>query len=314
MNYKTSLLSTLCLLAMMVVPSYAQDVYGYVYLPVPAQSDVLVSVPLNNADQGDFTIAAGGISGNVITVEEAIGQTFDADKYYVRFIDGAAAGLWTTISANGANTFTLDNTEAAALAAAGDTVRVFKHHTIGSIFPAGLLGVTFVNQTQLLFFSDSIAKNKAPGSGGTVTYTTLFNTGWGADVDRVIKPEEAFVVRNNSASDLVFVKTGLLPQHKVAFVAPASSSNDIVRGIGYPVSVTVEDSDWGDVNQRQILLVNNAAAGKNKAPGSGGSFTYTTLFNTGWGADATTSLSPSAGYIFRQNSGVGGKVTPVKPY
>lgn len=314
MKFNASAIAAVLLLALIAVPTQAQDVYGYVYLPVPAQSDVLVSVPLNNAPQGDFAISAGGISGSVITVDEPIADTLDAGKYYVRFVDGGAAGLWTTITANSSSSFTLENTTAAALASAGDTVRLFKHHTVGSVFSANLLGISFVNQTQLLFFADSIAKNKAPGSGGTVTYTTLFNAGWGTNANRVIKPEEAFVVRNNSALSLVFVKTGLAPNHKVAFIAPGSANTDTVRGTGYPITTTVQSTSFGGVNQRQILLVNNIAAGKNKAPGSGGSYTYTTLFNAGWGANANAPLVGNGGYIFRQNGGAGGKVTAIKPY
>jgi hypothetical protein len=313
-KFNVSAIAAALLLALSAVPTQAQDVYGYVYLPVPAQSDVLVSVPLNNAPQGDFTITAGGISGSVITVDEPIADTLDAGKCYVRFVDGGAAGLLTTITANSSSSFTLENATAAALASTGDTVRLFKHHTVGSVFSANLLGISFVNQTQLLFFADSVAKNKAPGSEGTATYFDVNDFGWGLNATRVIKPEEAFVVRNNSANPLVFVAKGMAPNHKVAFIAPAGAQSDAVRGHGYPVNLSVTNTNYGGLNQRQILTVNNEADGKNKAPGSGATYTYFTAGNFGWGLNANVPLAPNGGYIFRQNGDAGGKITEFKPY
>lgn len=315
---KTVTTGLLCFAAMASGQAYASDAYAYVHTTVPPSSDVLVSVPVNNALEVELTTVSR--SGSVLTVANtpafAAGDynagTFA--KYYVRFIDGPAAGLWASITVNSETTLTLDDATVAALATSGggDTIRVYKHHTVGSIFPAALLNESFVDGTQLLFYSTADSQNKAPGSGGIVNYTTFFDLGWGANADRPIKPEEAFVIRNNAGSALTYVVTGVAPDHAVAHLVKPSVAKDTPLGTGYPVGITVTETGLGGIDARQLLLQGTA---QNALPGSAAIHSYTTFAGIGWGASADVSLAPNEAFIFRQAvSDAGGKATVVKPY
>lgn len=320
MDIKKGFSAAALLLASMVsVQAEAQAVYAYVAETVPANSDVLVSVPVNNSIEVELTTSS--VAGSVITVPNtpdfAAGD-FDAGsfvKYYVRFIDGPAAGLWASVTANSETTLTIDNAAVAALASAGggDQIRVYKHHTLDSVFPAELLGVSFVDQTQVLLYGDADTQNKAPGAGGIFTYATFFNLGWGVNAERPLLPEQAFVIRNSSNTDLTFAVTGIAPDHPVAYLLDGGVAKDTAIGTGYPVPVTVESSGLGGEDQRQILL--QGTSGQNQTPGSAGIFTFATFFNLGWGVNAGVPLAPNSALILRQPAtDVGGVSTVVSPY
>lgn len=294
----------------------AGAVYGYVSKAVPANSDVLVSIPVNNSAEVELTTSS--VAGSIITVPNSPdfaagefnqGTTFA--KYYVRFIDGPAAGLWSSITANSETTITIDNIAVAALATpgGGDTIRVYKHHTIGSIFPDSLEGISFVpGQTQILTFSSADTQNKAPGSGATIGYSA--RSGWGSQAARPLNPEEAFVIRNSSGDSLTFVAPGVAPDHPVSYLLTAGVAKDTPVGTGFPVDVTVEDTSTGAAG-RQILTY--AASGQNLAPGSGQTFTFGG--RNGWGANADAALVPNTAFFLRQGSSdAGGVITVVSPY
>jgi len=108
---------------------------------VPAGSDTYVSVPFTDELADELTVDS--VSGTMQLNLTTGGLTADefADLYYVRFTSGALNGRWFTITANGANTLTVDGDVSAA--ANGDELSVFKHWTISSLFPDGLAGVSF---------------------------------------------------------------------------------------------------------------------------------------------------------------------------
>lgn len=294
----------------------AAGVYAYVHQSVPGNSDVLVSVPVNNALEVELTLT--GKSGSVLffsnSASFASGDYNAASfaKYYVRFVDGPAAGLWSSITVNAETSITVDNASVAALAASGNKIRVYKHQTVGSVFPASLLGQSFVDGTQLLFYSSADSQNKNPGSGGIVNYTSLFDIGWGANAERPLNPEEAFVIRNNAGSPLTYIATGAAPDHAVAYLVKPGVAKDTAMGSGYPVGVSVLETGLGAFNNRQIRLQGTS---KNALPGSLATYTYSTGGGVGWGVNAAVVLAPNGGYIFRQTaSDAGGKVTVQKPY
>ena len=313
---KTVTTGVLCLAAMAGGQAHASDAYAYVHATVAPSTDVLVSVPVNNNVEVELTALSR--SGSVITVANSpafAAGDFNAGafpKYYIRVLDGSGAGLWASIIANSETTITVDDASVAALVANGNKFRVYKHHTVASVFPDALLNSAFVDGTQLLFYSSADSQNKAPGSGGIVNYTTFFNLGWGANADRPLKPEEAFVIRNSSGTTLTYVAVGIAPDHAVAYMVKPGVAKDTAVGTGYPVGVTVAETGLGTVNGRSILLQGTA---QNSAPGSAAVYNYTTSFGLGWGANAGVTLAPNSGFVFRQpGSDTGGKATVVKPY
>ena len=308
----------LCAAALAGGQAEAAEVYAYVHSTVAASSDTLVSVPVNNAVEVE--LATTGVTGTVLNVANSpsfVAGDYNAGafaKYYVRFVSGPAAGLWASVTVNSETSITIDNAAVAALASSGggDTIRVYKHHTVASVFPEALLDEAFVDGTQLLFYSTADAQNKAPGSGGIVNYTSFFDIGWGANAERPINPEESFVIRNNSGSTLSYVATGIAPDHDVAYLIEPGVNKDTPLSTGFPVDVTVEETGLGTADGRLILL---QTASQNALPGSSAIYVFTTLGGVGWGANAGTALLPNTGFILRQQaSDAGGKATVVKPY
>lgn len=309
----------------------AQELFAYVATPLPAGTDTLVSVPVNNDVEAELT--TDSVAGSVINVPAASlpGGAYDAGSfvnYYVRFIDGPAAGLWSSITANSDSSITIDNPAVAALATAagGDTIRIYEHHTVGSVFPAdqlddsdgGLLTTGAVaNGLQIQFFSDADTQNKAPGSDGAVSFSVISLPGntiaaWNVP-DRPLLPETAFVVRNNSGEDLQYIQSGAAPDHPVAFLAESGVVKDTHRGLGYPVSLTVLETGLGaGTANRQVLTQGTA---QNSAPGTDGSTATYLGFAGAWNTP-NLELQPFAGFVFRQTSAsdAGGKVDVVKPY
>lgn len=300
----------------------AENVYGYVSEVIPPSSDVLVSVPLNNAVEAELTTLS--VSGSVIAVPDSL--DFSAGQYnqqrfvrfYVRFIDGPASGLWSSVTANTETTLTIDNPEVAALASAGggDTIRVYAHHTLESVFPKAQDGISTIStpgqQTQVLFYSDADSQNKAPGSNGTATFINGI-VGWGPNADRPILPEQGVIVRNRSTDEsITFVASGAAPDHEVSFLVKPGVARDTAIGTGYPVGVLLPDTNLGAVIQNQILF--QTIAGQNNAPGNAGTFTYINPI-ANWTVGNTREIAPNTAFIFRQPAtDAGGKRTVSMPY
>lgn len=305
--------TALSLATLMASQAESTPQYAYVHQNVASGTDVLVSAPVNNKTEVELTVTSkSGSTLNFVNSPAFATGAYNAGtfpKYYVRFIDGPAAGLWASITVNSETSITIDNSSVATLVANGNKFRVVKHNTVGSVFPASLAGTAYGDGAQLLFYSTANAQNKAPGSGGIVNFTTFFDIGWGANADRPILPEEAFVIRNSTGSAITYVAAGLAPDSPVAYLVTNSVTKDTPLGTGYPVGVTVAETGLGTVNGRRILLQTTA---QNAPAGSLANYLYTA---GSWGANTNVVLAPNTGFIFRQQAGqAGGKATVTKPY
>lgn len=310
-------------------PLMAQQVVniaGYNRVDVPAQSDVLLTVPFNKGIEDTMNVD-GSPSGTTLPVAAGsltAGQ-YDGGTYYVRFIDGGASGLWTTIVANTTGNFTLADADVVALASSGDTFRIYKHHTVGSLLPDKLLGRSFKAGTQVLVFdNDTIGINRSAVSVVTYQVLTIGGTtfaGWtgGDAADTVLAPETRFIVRNPSDDELTIVLDGTPPDHPVAVLVPAGVQHDLMIGSGYPVDMLLGDAGLGGANGRQLLSFDNASSGFNKSASAVTTYQITTIGGTtveGWtsGDAANTNLIASETFTVRVDGEAGGKVTIQKPY
>jgi uncharacterized protein (TIGR02597 family) len=288
---------------------------GYNVVNVPANSDVLVSVPFNGVVEQTLTVNAAPAGGNVIPLAPGsiTAPNQYANTYYVRFMTGSAAGLWSTITANATDSVTITDAGIYALVGNGDEFRIYKHHTVDSVFPSALLNLSYKVGTQVLIYDNgTTGQFKAP----TITTYSTFPPpgGWSAGGgSKILKPDTMFGIRNPSASPLVYLALGGVPDHPVSFLIPAGVNNDIMVGTGYPVSITVDDVNYGGVVGRQIGIYDNTASGTFKAPSL---LTYATFPPPGgWsGTGGGTPITFSSGFLLRQNGGAGGVVTVSKPY
>ncbi len=296
----------------------AENVTGYNFVTVPANSDALLSMPFNNKVEASFTVQS--VAGTTLTPTGGTTATdFSGGTYYVRFTSGNGEGLWTTITTDNGTAFTLQNATALAFVSAGDKFRVYKHHTISSLFPEGVKGTSFVDGTEVQIFANNISvpqQNKPP-----VTAITYFDGfGWFdgvLDGETIIAPETQFTVRNNSGSPLMIYHTGVASDFKIAVVLPDSGDLQIGSGLALPVKLDrlgIEGFGGIAADGREVQVFDNASLGQNKPP-----LTAVTYFDGfGWFdgiLDGNTVISPSSAIVFRVPAGSAGtKVTLKKPF
>ncbi len=295
-----------------------ENVTGYNVITVPANSDALLSMPFNNKIEASFTVQSK--AGTTLTPTGGTTATdFSGGTYYVRFTSGSGEGLWTTITTDNGTAFTLENATALAFVNNGDSFRVYKHHTINSLFPEGVKGTSFVDGTEVQIFANNVSvpqQNKPP-----VTAVTYFDGfGWFdgvLDGQTLITPETQFTVRNNSANPLTLFHFGVSSDFRVAVILPDSGDLQIGSGYGLPFKLAqlgFEGLGGPSSDGREIQVFDNAATGQNKPP-----ITAVTFFDGfGWFdgiADGETVINPSAAVVFRLPAGSAGtKVTIKKPF
>jgi uncharacterized protein (TIGR02597 family) len=316
MKMKASAITAAMLLALTAQTVSAADAVGYNVVTVPTNSDVLVSVPFNQQAVGSFTVVS--VTGSGVTVADTLTANAYTNGYYVRFTTGGGEGLWSTISANGTGGFTLSDTAVLSYVTAGNEFRVYKHHTLASMFPKGMYGISYTNGTKVLVYENNRAvmgQNKTAAK--TATYSATGGgrwTGSGVTTNTIIAPETQFIIRNVSATTLTLINQGIVPDYSVSTLIAANG--DLVIGSGYPVPVLLKNSGLGGVNNRKVLFFDNSATGQNKSALK--TATYSTTGGGRWtGSGVTTNelINPSAAVTFRLPSGeTGTKVTLNKPY
>lgn len=264
-NKASAITAAAMLLALAAQTVSAAEAVGYNVVTVPANSDALISVPFSQNVEETFTVDT--VTGTGITVNEALSASTYDSSYYIRVIDGAGEGLWSTITANGSGGLTIAD-DLSGYVANGDTFRVYEHHTIGSVFAASLLGVTFESSTQLIILNTAEGINK----GGTV-YSYQVNglfgnpAGWYngfayAD-STVVPPESYLVVRNQESSAIDAVVFGDVLDTSVATILPATtSSDDLTLGL-FPVDMKLRQLGL-DNTAGQLVVIDNSSSGINK--------------------------------------------------
>lgn len=296
---------------------------------VPANGDLLIGVPVNKAVVETVTVSS--VSSDDVTISVPAADYGDG-TYYIRVLDGAGRGLWSTITATAGGSdqiLTIASEDIADQLSTGDTLQIMSHQTIGDIFPDSLRDVSFVEGTQILVYnnqSSTLAQN--PGAADIVTYTvTVFPVsfeGWtGAQgPDTILPPDTQIIVRNNSANaGLVVGMSGEAPQNPVSYLAAAGASDDVVVTTGYPVDMILGHADIGGVAGRQVVTFDNSASGTNKGAASIATYTITVfpVAFEGWsgGAGGDTVLVGGDAFTLRLNNESGSVprvLSVTKPY
>jgi len=274
------------------------NVVGYNRIEVPADSDVVVSVPFNLNPKGSYTVVT--VTGTGVTA--AAGSFPDplGGACYVRFTSGNANGLWTTITSNTTDTLVFDNQDAAFLSkiANGNTFAVYPHQTLGSVLPKKLEEFAFVaspdatlgnRKNEVLLPSEADGINKS----ATATYYYLkwnhpvlgLLEGWrehgqSVMVDKggvIVKPDSYVILRNNGSKKLTFILKGLVPIGKIGSkVSTKAVQYDLNFATGRPLPVTLnklglepvfaQSSTAGLPDRKDELLVfDNTDGKKNKS-------------------------------------------------
>ncbi len=320
MKSTASVILATMLLALAAQAANAGNVVGLSQVAIPANADVLLTVPFTNSSVGTFSVTSTGGGGLVTISSTIVADAFDGGGYYVRFISGGANGLWSTISTNGAGSVTLADPAVVAYAKSGDTFRIYAHQTLGSIFPNGLLGVSFNMDSHILIFSnDRTAMQQNRSASAVADYYNIPGgyQGWYADgVDNTtpLCPETQFVLRNSSSQTLTVYMTGQVPDYNVSLIV--APGGDLNIGTGYPVPVLASAAGLGGTG-RSLLLYDNTGSGYNKSASIVADY-YDTPDYTGWycdGWDFGQKLAAPQSFTLRlDNNSPTVKVTIPKPY
>lgn len=304
MKMKASAITAAALLALAAQAANAAEAVGYNVVTVPANSDVLVSVPFNQNTEGSFTVSS--VTANGVTVTNALTANAYTNGYYVRFTASGGEGLWSTISANGTGGFTLADTNVLTYVGAGNAFRVYKHQTVGSVFPAGMYGISYTNGVTISVYNNTVSGiNKSPAT--TINYLSGPKR-WN-NANQILNPDSMILIRNGSAATLSYVCGGDVPDYNVALLVPAGVAKDTLIGSGFPVDTTVEAISGAA--GRTVSVYNNAATGQNKSPAT------TINYLTGpkrWNNPAQAIMSSEGLLLRTAATEVGGKVTIQKPY
>ncbi len=303
--------------------SAATDPVGFVSGTVPAQSDAAATAPLTR--QSVFQAGIASITGNSIAVTGSPGwQTSpkqfvrvagtQPNSYYVQIGNGTKAGLYATITDNGASSVVVQlnpgedltgiATEATAGVGNGAKILIFPFWTPATLFPTN-----WPAGTQVLLFDDSTAGVNLAAAQILVFNGTIWldsNNGFANASDLLIHPSDSFVVRNNSGGVITRTVMGSVPmvRHRsIISTLAANTAQDIRIAYSSPAPEVIGNSALGFSAGDQLFVFDDAQPGLNK------SATQTLVFNgTRWldstngFADVTTtfSLQPARGYVYRK--------------
>lgn len=279
----------------------ATDPVGAVAITLKGASDTVVAVPLTPAPAYSGLVASASAgAGNAynISVSGTPGWTNGqfSGLFYVRVTSGTKAGMYYTVTGNTPTQLTIDSAgDNLAGLVAGDSFKVFRYWTLGTLFPPASAGTAANPLTPSLGTLSSqrrsqilLPNNAAVGinisPAGSYYFTTSGGwasaTGNAAD-DVVLWPDSYFIVRQPATvtADVSWVNVGSVVASKLAL--PLSTTNtgqqDNFLGLTRPIDIRLADlgletgfvESLGTLSsqRRDLLLVfNNELAAFNKAP------------------------------------------------
>ncbi len=317
------------------VPMFGQvqSVTGYNKVTVPAQSDVIVSVPFTQKPEGTFTVATGGVGAAALTVDEDIATAYDG-AYYIRFTSGDAKGLWSTIKSSNTTTESVELEDTSMLTggkvAEGDTFKIIKHQTLSSVFPDKLAGLSFVAstgsgfglkvKTRVLLWTDAVGTNQAPAQTYYFHESAEWRNAAGSNADdTMIAPDAILVIRNTADTKLTYIPQGSVHTGAVAKpIQTHGSPDDVYTSTRRPVAVKLKElglggseafetstgAGFGLTIKDRLLVFDNSTSGTNKAPVSTFYYHESGEWRNAAGQNADDyEISPSTGIVIRKTSG-----------
>ena len=299
---------------------------GYNEVVALGDSDTRFSVPLHRAAVFLGTVKLlGGTGGSSLTVEGAPAwgaNTFayaagsQANTYYVSLATGAKAGMYYTITANSADTLTLDlagdTLNGTGGVQPGNELAIIPYWTLTTLFPGqqGITGTTSAGgsgaATKILFANNSTAGINLSPSTGYFYYTGAGGTGpsWrragsGATRldDEVLYPDSYIVIRQDGiGTSTLLSATGTVAlgerKYVLGTLAPDTAQDNAIA-IEVAVPMTLAQSR---------LFESGAFEGTSSAGGAGGGDRLLAFDDLA----AAYNKSPSAIYFYYTGTGGGG--------
>ena len=308
------------------------DPIGFVQLSLLGNSDSYVSVPFLRPAAGTASVSA--IASNVLTAGQQYPASWNANQfvysagtqsnnYYVRFTSGSAEGRTFAVTANSANSVTV-NLNGANLSSAisGDAFVIEAYWSFNSVFPNGAgvnISPTAGNRnTEILmpdFTSAGINLSSAKiyyFHSGVWQITGQGSTDHGDDI---FQPNTPFIVRHNVSTNTTLVSIGAVPIHRwnIALRTPdgsAGDKQDSYFGLVRPIAVSLDDSGLVSsgafsssplpgTRTDELFTFDNTLVAKNK---SASAVYY--YWNNGWRRVGAGSTAVGGTQVFVPGSGV----------
>ena len=232
--------------------------FGFHKIHLRGSSDTLVSMPfirppaafgaVGSASQNRIQLAN---SPNWVANRWVYASGPQTNTYFVLFQSGAKEGSHFTVTANDANSLTLD-LDGASLAgiAAGDVFAIVPYWTLGSIFPGGRgihASPNRLSQPTTVYFPDIAANGINPSAAATYYFQ---NGNWlkvgasGSRNDDVILPGMYLIVRQNvdTATELVSHGVVLDSALQLTLRRQAANRQDNVLALARPYAISLNES------------------------------------------------------------------------
>lgn len=308
-------------------------------IDTPVGSDTIIAAPLTKTPV--FQGAVASVTDFTLTFDPSPGfSSLTTAPHYVQAANGNQAGIIFDVASNTSNSITLvDNGIAPTGLTNGISVKVVPYWTLGELFPAEDVNVSFTpsvnainRRTQILFPNmTGVGINRAPSStffylnDGNGSYWRAIGAGTTNFNATPVLPDSYFTVRNpaNSATNLQVTIAGSVNVGTavVELFSTNGIANDNYVSLGRPTDIVLDDLELIDsgaftpspntINrQDQLLIISNSNIAINK----GASVTYFYVTNSnpanqGWRAigfgntNVGTNVIPAAtGYIIRKSS------------
>ncbi|MEM7010274.1 MAG: TIGR02597 family protein [Verrucomicrobiota bacterium] len=270
-------------------------IVGYNSTTCLGGSDTFVSIPFHQAPAYSGSVEAQVQFNNAAATVEASGTpgwtaNQFAGTHYVKFTTGSASGLILEISANTANSFTVDPTGFGSIPVrADDRFLIIPHWTLATLLPPATQATLHQSTgsllpqrgSELLFYeTTSEGVEPAPGRIYYATSSGWFQNETGAAADNVvIPPHSAFIVRHQTGTANTFFRPAAHVDVNLSAVLIASKqgqAHDNILAIIRPIPVQLDElglttqnfrssSGTGEAQRKdEILIFDNAAVGHNK--------------------------------------------------
>jgi uncharacterized protein (TIGR02597 family) len=321
----------LCGVPVSVASTATTDPVGYNNIALLANSDTYVSIPFHRT--AAFVGQVASVSGNVITVAGTPGWNASqfvyasgsqANTYYAFIRSGSKEGNYYTVTANSANTLTLDLAgDTLSGLAANDSLSVIPYWTLGTLFPASDAGTSFTASPSVASIRTSILTPDLQTAGINLAATKIYffyNSAWrqsGQSLavsknDDILIPDTYFIVRNGATAG-TFTHTGSVVMKKtvVPLLTQASGKQDNAIALTRPVPVSLNDSGLISssaftpssspaLRKDELLVFDNTVVAKNKAASA--IYYY---YNNGWRkVGQSASADFGATIVFGPDTGV----------
>jgi uncharacterized protein (TIGR02597 family) len=258
-----ALAAVLSLTATLQAGQVVQNVSGKDLVKIPANSDVVVSVPFVGKAVGSFSVQGDPSTQDQIVLDQAPGTL--TGPHYIRLTSGNGKGLWATIASVSGTTVVLESgNDAFDEISAGDTLVIYPHNTLASVLPASKEKVSFLRTTfkgtDIVFGTRVILWVDTPGLNQPPSKTFIYLnepvhqlTGWYSSQDfsdagnEIIEPGAAMVVRNGSDSELYFIADGIVDYgiHGKKLTQYANTGDDVYTSTGRPVDRMLKELGLG---------------------------------------------------------------------